>query len=374
MIKIRLDLIKLERLLFVCGCVKFSAKMEKYTNQTCDTCGKVYSRRASLRRHIWDRHLGVLLQCGSCDYSTTRKADMTRHKRSRHAAGANVTATVPISHASTEVGCNSSTLSMAEVPAVVEVVSSAEPVLASVETNATLDTFSIEGPVMVNAAASDSIPVVSTQSQVVQSTVETSTVMNSVPTETPAVTCDLLTAALTESMISESSVLNTKGTVPCTIATQAVSSEILTTVVRSQQEDLDIFGDIFINTPVYFQPTPINGYSPDSPVRVDTVSQAPRTIPLSPPRTPPRDPRGRYRLRDFVVGHRPFRPVRLPAEQRLPGASVYRFVEETVTTPDGCSYNLRYQELEMEPRREVYSPSVSDVSSPGTPLQDEHIN
>ena len=50
----------------------------------CDFCGKLYSHRSSLRRHILARHQAERFVCELCDISYRRREDLNRHVRLIH--------------------------------------------------------------------------------------------------------------------------------------------------------------------------------------------------------------------------------------------------------------------------------------------------
>ena len=53
----------------------------------CETCGKLFTRKHDLERHIKEAHSETeknLIQCTHCEYSTNRKSYLNRHVKSRH--------------------------------------------------------------------------------------------------------------------------------------------------------------------------------------------------------------------------------------------------------------------------------------------------
>ena len=53
----------------------------------CKTCGKLFTRKYDLERHLKEAHTKTeedKIECSHCEYSTNRKSDLRKHVESMH--------------------------------------------------------------------------------------------------------------------------------------------------------------------------------------------------------------------------------------------------------------------------------------------------
>ena len=50
----------------------------------CKECGKQFSQRFNLTRHVNNVHRSIKYSCNLCDYKATRKFDLTKHVTNVH--------------------------------------------------------------------------------------------------------------------------------------------------------------------------------------------------------------------------------------------------------------------------------------------------
>ena len=52
----------------------------------CTTCGKGFSDKSNLNRHIKSQHEGITYSCNFCDYIAKRNSTLKEHKKASHSA------------------------------------------------------------------------------------------------------------------------------------------------------------------------------------------------------------------------------------------------------------------------------------------------
>jgi len=63
----------------------YSVSLKQIEIPSCDECGKTYAKKASLKKHIKNVHVGIKnLKCQLCDYITSEKSNLDKHIEGRH--------------------------------------------------------------------------------------------------------------------------------------------------------------------------------------------------------------------------------------------------------------------------------------------------
>ena len=61
-----------------------SIRIKKSSNNACTTCGKVYTSKGTLRKHIKSVHEGVRYPCTLCGKAFTDPSHLLRHRKLKH--------------------------------------------------------------------------------------------------------------------------------------------------------------------------------------------------------------------------------------------------------------------------------------------------
>ena len=57
---------------------------EGIKDHQCETCGKTFSRKSSLKRHVESDHQNQKINCDQCNKTFSRKISLIHHKRDEH--------------------------------------------------------------------------------------------------------------------------------------------------------------------------------------------------------------------------------------------------------------------------------------------------